>query len=754
MATFDRLHREIQHWVWRQGWRELRPAQAAAIDPVLDGTRDVIVSAATAAGKTEAVFLPVASVLLANPATTPGVRVLYISPLKALINDQHSRLTDLCADLDIPVHRWHGDVASSRKTALAKDPRGILLITPESLEALFVRHGAGIGALLATLCYVVVDELHAFIGTERGAQLQSLLHRVELRLRRRVPRLAMSATLGDLAVATDFLRPGHGDAVVRVVDDEDSQELRLQLRGYVETPPRLDPAAAEQAERAGREVAVEDVTTGDAIAIADHLFTTLRASDNLVFANSRTEVELYADLLRATSERARVPNAFFPHHGSLAKDLREHVEAELKAGAQPVTAICTSTLEMGIDIGDVASIAQIGAPPSVASLRQRLGRSGRRGGAAVLRLYVTEPEITDQSTVVDWLRPEVVQSVAMVQLLLRGWIEPPSTDDLHLSTLVQQVLSLVAEHGGVRPRDAYSALCGHGPFHQVSAPMFADLLRALGGNELVTQMDDGTLLLGVVGERIVNHYSFYAAFTSPEEYRLVADGRELGTVPISYPLVPGILIVFAGRRWKVLAVDDAHKVVDLERSHAGTPPRFPPSAIPVHAEVHAEMLRVYRDTEAPTYLDAGARDLLAEARAGFARLRLGSMCVMAAGSDTVLFPWAGSRVSDTVAAVLGAGGLAVQRGGPAVLVSGMAPRELADELAILVPGGAPDPVDLAHAVGNKLAQKYDPYLGEDLLAEGYAARSLDPGGAWRFFERALADLTSAAMVSGQRRRGV
>ncbi|HVF06639.1 MAG TPA: DEAD/DEAH box helicase [Frankiaceae bacterium] len=741
------MHRKVQKWVWQQGWRELRPAQVAAAGPVVAGATDVIVSAATAAGKTEAVFLPVCSVLLDEPASAPGIRVLYVSPLKALINDQHSRLAALCADLDIAVHRWHGDVASSQKSAVVKDPHGMLLITPESLEALFVRHGAGVTALFGTLRYVVVDELHAFIGTERGAQLQSLLHRIELRARRRIPRLAMSATLGDLKVAADFLRPGHGDAVTTVIDDDDHQELRLQLRGYLETPPRLDAAAAEKAEQAGGEVTVEDVTPGDAIAVAEHLFTTLRGTDNLVFANSRTDVETYADLLRAKSERSRVPNAFFPHHGSLAKDLREHVEAELKAGGQPVTAICTSTLEMGIDIGDVASIAQIGAPPSVASLRQRLGRSGRRGGPAVLRLYVAEREIDEKATVLDWLRFDLVQSIAMVQLLLRGWIEPPATDDLHLSTLVQQVFSVIAEHGGVRPGEAYGALCGHGPFQRVTPSMFAELLSALGGNELITQMDDGTLLLDVAGERIVNHYSFYTAFSTPEEYRLVADGRQLGSLPIDFPLLPGMLLVFAGRRWKVLSVDDAHKVIDLEKSRAGRPPRFTPSVLPIHAEVHAEMLRVFSDDDFPVYLDERARDLLAEARANFTRLRLDTTHVVAAGQDTALFPWARSRVADTVAAVLGAGGLSVQRSGPAVLVTGVTPRELADELAILAPGGAPDPVELAAAVGNKASQKYDPYLGDRLLDVGYAARSLDPEGAWQFFNRALADLRTTSGVT-------
>ena len=303
-SAFECLHPKIQQWVWRRGWQELRPAQVAAAAPILGGDRDVIISAATAAGKTEAAFLPICSALLHAPATDPGIEVLCVSPLKALINDQHGRLEDLCAELDVAVHRWHGDVGSHKKAKLLKAPSGILLITPESLEALFVLHGIGVAALLASLRYVVVDELHAFIGTERGAQLQSLLHRVELVIRHRVPRIALSATLGDLRLAADFLRPGAGSEAVSIEGDDDGQELQLQLRGYRIVAPMLNATEAIEAEKAGVDVTTEDVTEGDKVTIAEHLFKVLRGTDNLVFANARRDVETYVDLLTTMGERA------------------------------------------------------------------------------------------------------------------------------------------------------------------------------------------------------------------------------------------------------------------------------------------------------------------------------------------------------------------------------------------------------------------------------------------------------------------
>ena len=188
--------------------------------------------------------------------------------------------------------------------------------------------------------------------------------------------------------------------------------------------------------------------------------------------------------------------------------------------------ICTSTLELGIDIGMVKSIAQIGTPNSVASLRQRLGRSGRRGEPAVLRTYIRESEIDSNSSIGDLLRVELVQTIAMVNLLLARWCEPSGTGRLHLSTLVQQLLSLIAQFGGVTAGRAWSILSKAFAAEQST---FVQVLRSLGSRQIIRQEPDGTLLLDEAGERIVNHYSFYAAFATAEEYRIVAAGKTLGT---------------------------------------------------------------------------------------------------------------------------------------------------------------------------------------------------------------------------------
>lgn len=461
-SQFFRLHEKVQRWVYRQGWPTLNDVQEQAIPLVLKGSEDVIVSAATASGKTEAAFLPICSALL-DEVDDGGIRVLYVSPLKALINDQHRRLDELCEDLGLPVHRWHGDVPGSIKAKVLTKPDGILLITPESLEAMFVLRGTEIGWLLRALRWVVIDEMHSFMGTERGAQLQSLLHRVELAARRRIPRIGLSATLGDMGLARDYLRPGNGDGVHLLTSEHQDVEIRVQLRGYRNEAPTT-----------------EDESEGTSVEqISEHVFTVLRGGNNLVFFDRRGDVELYADRLRCRSEERAVPNEFFPHHGNLAKEVREHVEDLLKSN-RPVTVLCTSTLEMGIDIGTVTSVAQIGAPPSVASLRQRIGRSGRRGRPAVLRLYVTAEEITADIAPQDELRAELFQAVAMLSLLSERWYEPPDTSSPHLSTLIQQIMSVIAQHQGARPAELFTALCLAGPFAHIDKTTFAILLRDLG----------------------------------------------------------------------------------------------------------------------------------------------------------------------------------------------------------------------------------------------------------------------------------
>ncbi|HFN4058479.1 TPA: DEAD/DEAH box helicase [Pseudomonas aeruginosa] len=713
-AGFALLEPRIQRWIWSEGWTSLRDAQERAIPALLGADQDVIIAAATAAGKTEAAFLPILTNLLQD-IETPGA-VLYISPLKALINDQWDRLARLCDELELPVIAWHGDISASRKHRFLKSPEGILLITPESLEALFVNRGTSLAGLFANLRYLVVDELHAFIGSERGKQLQALMHRVETIIGRPLPRVGLSATLGDMMLAAAFLRPNAPHHVSVIESKGSGQILKVQIRGYVES-------------KQAHPIQSDDEVFSPDHAIAEHLFQVLRGSNNLIFPNSRTQVEWFADNLRRRCEQDGLPNEFWPHHGSLAKDIREETEKALKGGDRPATAVCTTTLELGVDIGRIKTVVQIGAPPSVASLRQRLGRSGRRPGeAAILRSYCKERQLGVGSPLSDRLRQGLLQSIAMIRLLMQGWFEPPRVHGLHLSTLVQQCLSVIAQRGGATAAELWSTLIRNGPFTEVEQGSFLSLLRALGERDLITQETSGLLLPGVVGERMINHYDFYSAFVSNEEFRLVCDGKPLGALPISRPLTVDQRIIFAGRRWRVTSVDTEAKVIVVRSDSGGAPPSFDGLGARVHDRVRQEMKTVLLETNVYPYLDTTAQELLAQARSAFSDLGLAHSSMTESGGKTYLFTWQGDWTNDALAILLTHTGLASENSGLVIEVEGDR-TSLESKLREIVEWDGIDESNVLADVQNMAQEKWDWVLPPALLMQSYATMQLDLGGA-------------------------
>lgn len=715
--SFELLAEPVRRWIWRQKWSALRDIQERSIPLLLQGNADLIIAAATAGGKTEAAFLPLISRVLRAAAAGRGFDLLYVGPLRALINDQFRRLQELCAEIDLPVHPWHGDVAAASKAKARKNPRGILLITPESLEAAFVRRGLEIRGLFGKLDGVVIDELHALLDTERGVHVRSLLSRLEFATGRRVRRVGLSATLGDMELTRQYLRPEAPGAVTVLQSAAEGPALRVQLRGY-----RVAARPADESDAAH--------SSTDA-AIAAHLFDKLRGATNLMFAGSRQNVEQFADLLRRSSERRRLPNEFFPHHSSLARDHRLSVEQRLKEGRLPTTAVCTSTLELGIDIGEIACVAQVGAPFSVASLRQRLGRSGRRGQPAILRMYATERGLDAELHPVDGLRLGLARSIAMLDLMLERWCERPRPAALHLSTLVHQVLSVIAERGGVAAPQAFLILCRRGPFKRVDPALFARLLRRMGHPEvaLIEQSPDGTLLLGAAGERIVEHYSFYAVFETPEEYRVVFGSRTLGTIPIVTPLAPDVTIIFAGRRWRVRAVHEREKIIEVTRDATGRPPPFAGGAGAIDDVVVRRMRATLEGAGIPRYLDPAAAALLREGRGAYRRMELSRRRIVDLGPNHYLVAtWEGSIRTATLALALRSQGYAATLHDGFLELSALQPdgADLPATLELLARREPPNGRDLAAGMNALASEKYHRYLSRELLIADAAASRIEP----------------------------
>ena len=709
-TAFDRLAGPVRRWVWKEGWDSLHDIQERAIHLLLDADSDLIIAAPTAGGKTEAAFLPLISSVLEGP-NKDSFDLVYVSPLRALINDQFRRLEGLCASTDLPVYPWHGDVSQSIKTKARKNPGGVLLITPESLEALFVLRGLEVPALFAGTHAIVIDELHSLLDNERGVHLRSLLTRVELVAKRRIRRIGLSATLSEMDLVKAYLRPDSPESVALLENSSERSDLRVQIRGYLTGTGDGDEISAKRA-------------------VTEHLFSRLRGTPNLVFAGSRQNVEWYADALRDLSEEEHVPLEFFPHHASLSREHRLDLEKRLKS-RRPTTAICTSTLELGIDIGEIVCVGQIGAPFSVSSLRQRLGRSGRRDQPSVLRMYAIENETDPSSHPLDRLHLELIRSIAMIELLIERWCEPPAPEALHLSTLTHQILSVIAERGGVRAEQLFEVLCKRGPFRQVNPSLFAKVLRHLGGSDvaLIEQAPDGVLLLGPRGEKLVEHYSFYAVFQSPEEYRIIADGKLLGTLPSTTVLAEEMSIIFSGRRWRITKVHDTDKVIEVTSDRVGRTPPFAGNGGLIHDRVVEKMRDVLCGDRIPIYLDKTAKHILNDARSEFRRLGLDQRSICeTAERGRVIATWAGSIKTSTLALLLRAMRYSVTPHDGFLDVNypeGVPPPEEALREIATSMGASVE--TLVPASANLMSEKFHPYLSRDLLLLEATSSRLDFG---------------------------
>jgi ATP-dependent Lhr-like helicase len=732
-SSFLLLDRRIQHYIWAEKWDSLRDAQEQAIPVILKGNINTIIAAATASGKTEAAFLPALTYLM---ATEPKGLIIYVSPLKALINDQFRRLEQLCEVLEVPVWPWHGDVSASVKSRFMKDPRGVLLITPESLEATLFSRGSSLHGIFSRLVFVIIDELHAFIGSERGKQLQSLLHRIDCIHEKPVARIGLSATLGDMTLAATFMCPGRGSSVHLIESKSVAKDLLIKLRGF-EEPAHIQGEPCVESDNTVNPDNDDDNMDADSNSplvtpahISQHLYNNMRGSNNLIFPNSKSKVELYTNNLRKLCADNQVPNEFWPHHGNLSKELRSEAEEALRKTDQPVTVVCTSTLELGLDVGAVKSVAQINPPPSVASLKQRLGRSGRRDDEPeILRGYITEKEYGSRnSSLADDLRLGTIEFIACISLLIEKWFEPPVSHGLHFSTLVQQILSLIGQNGGIHAGALFQLLCsGNAPFSSIEKTDFIELLAFLGKKEFIMQDSSGLLLHGRVGEKIVNHYSFYASFATPEEFRIVARGKTLGTLPILMMLKSGQRMLFAGRTWLVEDVDEEKKIIFVQRSRGGVPPVFSGDGGRVHTRVRQRMYELLLSDSMPIYLDSVATRFLTQARNFFAMKHLQDVKYIDQGGQVTLLTWLGDNSNEALSCLLASQGFTATAFGPTVEVqkNGSTTTKIIDVLRNASLNGAPSIELLLSNASNLQRAKWDWALPPPLLRKSYASLYLN-----------------------------
>lgn len=575
--AFYLLSREMQEAVWRMQWESFYPIQEEAIPAIIQGGADVILCADTAAGKTEAAFLPILS--LVGREAREKLKVLYISPLKALINDQFRRLGELCQAAGVEVFRWHGDVSQGHKNKLIKRARGILQITPESLESLFINRTSQVPYLFENLEFLVIDEVHSFWGTERGAQLRSLLFRVFAYTRKKPRLVALSATISDPEYARRWLNPSSPAEVTLLAPAQGERGLKYCLMYFARDKSLRIP-----------------------LELYEDLRTLTRNFSAIIFCNSRSQVEETCHLLSRLAEREGVGETYYPHHSSISAAEREFVEDKLKTSAKPVSVVSTSTLELGIDIGRIDLVAQIDSTFTVAALKQRLGRSGRKPGAKrILQLYATQEE-------------SLLQSIAVMELLREGWLEPPGEGDLPYDVLFHQLLSLVVEKNGCRREELVRFARQNPAFSMVDLPELEILLDEMAEKDYLQLLPSGEYILGLEGERILRSKDFYAVFTTEEEYSVKHGDRIIGSVTRLPIYRPGVNIILAGRLWTITQLDFGRHIIYVDRAVAAKPPAFSGSGGMIHQRVRDKMAEVLTSQDDYPYLVGKGVDFLAGLR--------------------------------------------------------------------------------------------------------------------------------------------
>jgi ATP-dependent helicase Lhr and Lhr-like helicase len=754
-GAFELLAPDIQRAIFEMGWSELRPIQTEAIQVLLKTDDDLILSAPTAGGKTEAAFLPIFS----RFSEDRQLLAIYVSPLKALINDQFQRLERLCEFAEIPVHRWHGDVDAQAKARFRSSPFGALLITPESLESNFVNYSSSIPRLYSRTAFVVIDELHTFIDNVRGIHLRSLLARLTATARCNPRLVGLSATLGSPDSAKSYLRPDSPNKVTLIEEKGDGRNVLIALRSYLEKPKDeavarrdlcgSDPETAsklltgvlgatwfeEKPLKAFEQDIPVQAAGGIAIKpdaldkIACEVGKRFRDHTNLIFTNKRATVEELMDLLQEISKQEKWPeNPFVPHHGSLTKELREEAERRLKSG-KPTTAVCTSTLELGIDIGDIHTVGQIDPPWTVAGLHQRLGRSGRREGEpSRLRLYTRDQTLHPDSTLPDLLFLNLVRSIAATELFLERWVEPLDGRRLHLSTMIHQLLSLLRQSGGLPADKAYEILCKIGPFRSVATSQFLDVLKGLGHKGIIEQMSTGDIIIAPAGERIVEDKSFYAAFKSNENFTIECGSSVIGELPADSVPPPGERFILDGRRWEVRHVFPERKLVDVIPTRERKVTDFMGEGGDIHTRIVKEMRKVLLDSVVPAYLDDDAQQLLAAARHAAEQSGIATSGIAVGKGLITWAPWVGTRTMRTLRSMLNCIGRHATQDGFMLKLAISNVGEFSGILEELKNQDF-DPVALADKLPVKTFDRFDELLSADVLNEMNARDRLDLGGA-------------------------
>lgn len=693
MDTFNLLSPRMQKKIWQKKWKKFRPIQDMAIPEIIQTDNDVILSSGTASGKTEAAFLPILS--LTENELRDELKALYISPLKALINNQFERIFDLCDEMDITVNRWHGDVSSSKKKKFVRNPSGILQITPESIESLFLNNTNLLSHMFKNLDFIVIDEIHSFIDSDRGVHLRSLLHRLEKYSDTRPRIIGLSATINNFDLVRKWVNPSRPEKVEIIDDPNSSKQLKYSLMYFLEEKDGEGPFKL-----------LEDI-----------LFLT-KNRNALIFCNARKDVEFYTHMLNRMMKQQGEGKKYFPHHSAISKDEREYTETALLESKTPKSIISTSSLELGIDIGEVDIVIQVDSTFSVSSLKQRLGRSGRKEEASqLLQLYTTNK----------W---SLLQSLSIMELIIEGWVEPATGYEKPYDILVQQILSIVKETNGIKPSLLLQRIKEDRIFDSLEEDKIVYLLEHLKSIDLLEFIKGANeFIVGIEGERLIHNKDFYAVFTTPEMLQVIYHQRFIGELEKeSMKLSPEENIILAGQLWKIDQIDYENNKLFVKKAYDGKPPKWLSGYGKMHERISQKALDILCSDDSFIYINEFGNKELSSLRHSYEWFNITSTeRIIWETKDSLTFDvFSGTKIINTLFYMLRVmgiepeianvfGQMTFQYSGSIVeLIEAMKEKEWEAEELIKVT-----------EEDKMYKSKYSPYLPENLKKEVHEAQVLD-----------------------------
>lgn len=703
MSGFSSLRPALQYQIVNTlGWSGLRPVQELTIDAVLAG-RNCVVLAPTAGGKTEASFFPVLSLM--DEHDWRPVSTLYLSPIRALLNNQEDRVNRLAGLLGRRAFKWHGDVTPSRRKELLRNPTDILLTTPESLEAMMMSPRIPARQLFAGLRAVIIDEVHAFADDDRGAHLSAVLERLSRFCGHDVQRIGLSATVGNPQEILDWIAGSSA------------------REGVVIDPPKPKVEPIIKLDHVG--------SAANAAVVIKRLHP---GRKRLVFVDSRRGVE---ELGRFLLESGVIT---YVTHGSLSVTARRDAEQAFETGSDCVIA-ATSALELGIDVGDLDHVLQLDSPSSVASFLQRMGRTGRRPGT------------TPNCTFLGLKDVRTLQAAAIIRLHRRGWVEPVRPRRRAYHIFAHQLMALAIQYRGV-PRDVpWAWLRGASAFAEIEASEREAIVTHMLEQEILSDQE-GRLWLGPRGERLYGKRNFgelYAVFSTPRLITVRSDGRDIGTVDAQFLM--GFdeadqthAFTLAGRAWRILSIDWPRAVCAVAPAEHARNTRWSGSPQYLDHELCREMHAILvADEDDPTWSKRAA-EVIRNLRDTHQFLREEASPMTIEGEAITWWNYAGGRANLLLGAMLEAelGGKAVVRnesltlkgdGGKSVVTLRQTLEGWRDE-------GRPSAMDsvrfAAQGARNRVS-KFEPCLPEEILAKLMADAVADPEGARAAVCSALGD---------------